>query len=61
MLYYALDPSAVAASRRAEILGMRHAAAEFLFGSAESQPNFSNVPSSRIFFGANSARTYSVV
>jgi len=56
-----LDPSAAAASRRAEFSGMRRAAAEFFYGSAESQPNFSNVPASRIFFGANSARTYSVV
>ena len=56
-----IDPSAVAASRRAEFLGMRCAYAEFFYGSAESQPNFSNVPASRIFFGANSARTYSVV
>jgi len=57
-----VDPSAAAASRRAEFLGMRRrAAAEFFYGSAESQPNFSNVPASRIFFGANSARTYSVV
>jgi len=58
---WGLDPSAAAASRRAEFLGMRRAAAEFFYGSAESQPNFSNVPASRIFFGANSARTYSVV
>ena len=56
-----LDPSAAAASRRAEFLGMRRAAAEFFYGSAESQPNFSNVPASQIFFVANSARTYSVV
>jgi len=54
-----VDPSAAAASRRAEFLGI--AAAEFFYGSAESQPNFSNVPASGIFFGANSARTYSVV
>ena len=30
------DPSAAAASRRAEFLGMRRAAAEFFYGSAES-------------------------
>ena len=56
-----IDPSAAAAIRRAEFLGMRRAAAEFFYGSAESQPNFSNVPASRLFFGANSARTYTVV
>jgi len=56
-----VDPSAAAASRRAEFLGMRRAAAELFYGSAESQPNFSNVPASRIFFGANSPRTYSIV
>jgi len=57
-----LDPSAAAASHRAEFFGMpRRAAAEYFYGSAESQPNFSNVPASRIFFGANLARTYSVV
>jgi len=31
-------------SRRAKFLGMRRAIAEFFYGSAESQPNFSNVP-----------------
>jgi len=56
-----LDPSAAAASRRAEVLGMAAPTPNFFYGSAESQPNFLNVPASRIFFGANSARTYSVV
>jgi len=58
---HTIDPSAAAASRRAEFLGMRRAAADFFYGSAESPPNFSNVPASRIFFGTNSARTYNVV
>jgi len=55
-----IDPSASATSRRTEFLGCR-AAAKLFYGSAESQPYFSNVPTSRIFFGAYSAQTYSVV
>jgi len=47
-------PSAAAASRRAEFLGMRRAAAEFFYGSAESQPNFSNV----IYFSAQIRREH---
>jgi len=36
----------------------RHAAPpNFFYGSAESQPNFSNVPASRILFGANIQRS----
>jgi len=54
---YSIDPSAAAASRRADFFSMRRATAEFCYGSAESQPNLSSVPASRIFFGANSART----
>ena len=33
---HTIDPSAAAASRRAEFLGMRRATAEFFYGSAES-------------------------